>query len=613
MFPKTVGATFLALCNSINTPRSLTCALLWKHGEHAQLLELSINSENYHASTPIEFRNDYLVTEYLRKYEALNVSIDTDAAAYDSFTAAELTCAKKNRTLQSYPKGASTRLMRVISRAQVLIEECIGAAPSWKHVLDDAKWGKGSTFSIKGEEVRLDTKVLEDKISITREALPYFRAAVANDFAFLRARGIVAEGPVSLLATEFNIVRGCRVTRVLKNAKTKRTIAIEPSGNIFLQLGFGSLLRRCLMRCGINLNDQSINQELARLAAALGLATVDLKQASDSICRELVWLLLPFRWALSLDGVRSHEAYGCHFNDDWSSLHKFSSMGNGFTFELESLIFWALSQALCDVERHKGLVSVYGDDIILPATAYPALVEVFDYCGFTVNSKKSHVDSIFYESCGKHYFKGCDVSPIYQKEALTTVDAFYRHHNRWVYHAIDRGCVLGLDAQADKQLRRAIHMARYNRLDNPHIIPILGDDKRTLDGGLAKSAQNVKGRFVGVGFRVRSWVFVPTEALCRSWVPSKNGEADEQALYAAHLRLVIRKRITMRSRAVLPRAAGFSPRIFRENLEGFSAYKEIATWTELADPVTGAVTLRGQGSYETRKRIYDHMCDLRWV
>ena len=314
-----------------------------------------------------------------------------------------------------------------------------------QEVLKGCRWGPGSTSSLKGEDARLDIKIAERRISVTSQALPYLRAVIGVDIHWLRARGLDADGPCSLLADDFDVVAGSRTLTVPKNAKTDRTICAEPTGNIFLQLGVGKFIRRCLSRVGVNLDDQSVNQKMASRALLDGLATVDLKAASDTISRELVYDLLPLEWALflsalrcpetSIDGVRVH-------------LEKFSSMGNGFTFELESLIFWALTSATV---QHLGLVnskerlSVYGDDIICPTDALPLLTHVLEACGFTINMEKTHANSQFRESCGKHYFGGVDVTPVYQKELPETLDSWYRFCNRIVNHALARGNAVLLD------------------------------------------------------------------------------------------------------------------------------------------------------------------------
>ena len=128
---------------------------------------------------------------------------------------------------------------------------------------------------------------------------------------------------------------------------------------------------------------------------------------------------MPPDWFERLDDLRSPSG----LLPDGTLIHyeKFSSMGNGFTFELESLIFWALAQSVCEqLSLDTTNLSVYGDDIIVPARAVELLSQVFAYCGFTMNAKKSFSDSPFRESCGKHYFHGVDVTPFYIRSSIKT-------------------------------------------------------------------------------------------------------------------------------------------------------------------------------------------------
>lgn len=60
--------------------------------------------------------------------------------------------------------------------------------------------------------------------------------------------------------------------------------------------------------------------------------------------------------------------------------------------------------------------SVYGDDIIIDVAGYDLLAEVLQYCGFTVNPRKSYVTGPFRESCGQDFFLGDRVRPFYLKE-----------------------------------------------------------------------------------------------------------------------------------------------------------------------------------------------------
>jgi len=215
---------------------------------------------------------------------------------------------------------------------------------------------------------------------------------------------------------------------VPKSSHIDRVACKEPEVNMFLQRAAGDFIRSRLLRFGINLNDQTINQNLARDALHLGLATVDLSSASDSISKQLVFELLPFKWWSLLDDIRSHNV----LLPDGSTHHleMFSSMGNGFTFELESLIFWALTRSIARITATKGRISVYGDDIICSSSMVPALTQIFNWVGFTVNTKKSHWTGPFRESCGKHYHNSLDVSPFFIREPVKSKTDIIRLLNR---------------------------------------------------------------------------------------------------------------------------------------------------------------------------------------
>jgi hypothetical protein len=110
---------------------------------------------------------------------------------------------------------------------------------------------------------------------------------------------------------------------------------------------------------------------------------------------------------------------------------KFSSMGNGYTFELESLIFWAVLHASMKYSKVKPSVNnhgVYGDDVIIPARAYTTFKRSLEWLGFSINEKKTHMRGYFRESCGHDYFYGDSVRPFFQKE-LVSLRTLYSMYN----------------------------------------------------------------------------------------------------------------------------------------------------------------------------------------
>jgi hypothetical protein len=104
-------------------------------------------------------------------------------------------------------------------------------------------------------------------------------------------------------------------------------------------------------------------------------------------------------------------------------------MGNGFTFELESLIFFAAASAVVDYLGLPSTVSVFGDDVILPAQAFDLFASYSSFLGFKVNPEKSFAQGPFRESCGSYYFGGTDCKPLYLKKRLRDVESLYKLAN----------------------------------------------------------------------------------------------------------------------------------------------------------------------------------------
>jgi len=215
------------------------------------------------------------------------------------------------------------------------------------------------------------------------------------------------------------VVPGNVLFTVPKKTEIDRVACKEPDLNMFIQKGIGNYFRRCLRRTGINLNDQSINRSLAHRGSVTGsLATLDLSSASDSVTEGLCALFLPEIWYTHLDAVRCHVTV---IDGEEHRNQMFSSMGNGFTFELESLLFFTIAKAVAFFTGTRGVISVYGDDIICPVQLCENLEWVLRWFGFTVNSEKSCVEGPFRESCGGHYWNGLDVTPFYIRAPIESL------------------------------------------------------------------------------------------------------------------------------------------------------------------------------------------------
>jgi hypothetical protein len=236
-------------------------------------------------------------------------------------------------------------------------------------------------------------------------------------------------------STVINIVPGNRITFVPKDARTERSIAIEPSLNLYLQLGVDGYIRRRLKRWGVDLDDQEKNRELARLGSRdwedpENFVTLDLAAASDTISTRLCAIMLPEQWFTYLMKLRSPSGV---LDNETISFEKISSMGNGFTFALESAIFTAVVYGVTRVFRDRfdrDKCAVFGDDIIITSDIAQPVVTLLNLCGFSLNLEKSFLQGPFRESCGADWFKGRPVRPVFLSTPPGSVMELWTDINR---------------------------------------------------------------------------------------------------------------------------------------------------------------------------------------
>lgn len=303
---------------------------------------------------------------------------------------------------------------KILLLASSIIRDILGEVPA--DLSKTAGFTSGATTSRKREVGVLASK-FQGRLDSTPRALPYFTEAT-NETVW------------TLYVPELSIARyveGNVLFTVPKTAVIDRVACKEPDVNVYLQKSIGMHIRKKLRsRAGIDLNDQSKNRNLARAGSKHGkLATIDLSSASDTVTETLVKILLPAPWFKILDDLRSPRTrIGEHFK----SLEMFSSMGNGFTFELESLIFYSLAKACFKLSkgeegfrRVREVISVYGDDIIIPVEMANRYLQVLRWTGFKPNVKKTFVNGPFRESCGGHYYRGIDVTPFFLRRPFKDV------------------------------------------------------------------------------------------------------------------------------------------------------------------------------------------------
>jgi len=213
-----------------------------------------------------------------------------------------------------------------------------------------------------------------------------------------------------------SIVSGSRCSFVPKTASTSRMICVEPLLNSYYQLGLcASLEARLRQFFGIDLSIQpSVNHSLAKAGSIDGsYATIDLSAASDSISLGLCeWLLPSWLFELLLQ-LRSRTTL---IDGKEVPLFMISTMGNGFTFPLQTIIFSAVLKAVSSIFGKIGeskAWSCFGDDLICRTNVYDRVVYYLGELGFRINADKSYSQGPFRESCGADWFCGQPVRPVF--------------------------------------------------------------------------------------------------------------------------------------------------------------------------------------------------------
>jgi hypothetical protein len=396
----------------------------------------------------IQLANCRQALAFFQKLEPLPIGVDKKEVARVKFEEAEVRCRETNVFIHKFLNGNVNLLPAdalILYKAQRFIESVLGHAPNIDEL--NLSFGPGATTSVKKSNSCPTEKLAEQFCCssklIASGLLPSLIRSVPHwgDTQQGTHYSVDDEG---WLVQRFDVkVGGGRLEFVPKSAKTYRCIDKQPTINSLFQAGLGKYLSRRLKLAGLDLSSNLLNQQFAKSGSIDGLtATIDLSNASDTISRELVKFLLPDCWYSLLDAARCStttfrpiaDEFAVGVKEEVVYLQKFSSMGNGFTFPLESLIFWALTLASVPVEQ-KHLVTVYGDDIICPSESYARVVRTLEVCGFEVNLSKSFSTGHFRESCGVDYYLGTNIRPFYQKHLISGQTLFTLHN--FLYRRFD--------------------------------------------------------------------------------------------------------------------------------------------------------------------------------
>lgn len=384
-----------------------------------------------------------LLTAFLKKLERGRTQA-TDDAALVKF----LSCNQASQEWQ-------LRVDKIDSKLEVLLGEYKRAIDDFwfrdgyslfshpYEILENSEIGPGANIEARGGDFY--TKFFSSKLSCSDISLYNWYSRYIQRFP------IWAQAEKTRLETfgEPSITPSSRLSFVPKNDEISRCICIEPTLNTYFQLGIANILsNRLSERFGISLaNQQFKNRNLARLGSLNdNLSTLDLSSASDSISTEML------RYSLPREFFSQLVKYRCASTDirgrGTVQLGMISTMGNGYTFPLQVILFASMvvaslrfrginPRSQADGERW----GVNGDDIICPRKCTDDVLLLLDFLGFKVNRDKSFVEGPFRESCGHDYFKGVNVRGVYVKN-LDTPSSRYAVFNQLTRFSTRTGILL---------------------------------------------------------------------------------------------------------------------------------------------------------------------------
>lgn len=409
-------------------------------------------------SSPAQHYAVHQLVALIKKYPFFGPipGVDPEKKALEKFHEAERRCGRYNLIFRLERKLGRRRSSFLREFSRDWIRRVIGEEPNYSAIWPLCGFGPGASVGVSGNATHLAAKLLRPRWSVTPAALPYALAALRvnphmqelllreKDSSFFCADPSLFEAK---LAQRVDMVSYNKITLVPKTAKVHRTIAVEPLLNGYVQKGVDEFLRLRLLRYGIDLKDQSRNQRYAyygSLPSSDPLASIDLSSASDSISVELARDILPPAWFAFLNAIRS-PAY--KLGNTVKRYEKFVSMGNGFCFPLETLIFTSICVAVYKM-HHRPLdsISVYGDDILVRASLAPEVLKTLRLLGFRHNPDKTFLTGPFRESCGADWFLGEDVRPITLDYHLETLGDIFKFHNLTLRR--EKSCILFSEVRA---------------------------------------------------------------------------------------------------------------------------------------------------------------------
>lgn len=225
-----------------------------------------------------------------------------------------------------------------------------------------------------------------------------------------------------------------KVQSVPKSYKAARIIAKEPPVSAFGLQAVAAGIRRAVRDNGyeqyVDISDQTWNQDLSEAGSIDGsYATIDLSNASDTICESFARSVLPRD---VLDAIDEYRCAYIDVNGERRVSQIFATSGSPVTFIVESLIFCAIALEVgLSAHNLTGIEvkppRIYGDDMVVDDRICAYLCQVLESCGFIPNMSKTFSGETklgyYRESCGEEWLNGFPMHSNYYPRATVKLDA----------------------------------------------------------------------------------------------------------------------------------------------------------------------------------------------
>jgi len=461
---------------------------------------------------------DALRKSIVKKFQD-EIGPSADLAALEKFRAS-------NRACQTWEIDPGAPWVMEYMLGEVKAELYNFFYPGGEPLLDEPRiWreadiGPGTAAGVEGFSF-LHKRGLEPVTASSVWLFDAWKASFAND----GVRVLADMCRRRIAGTDWRLINEGTLTFAPKTSEVSRAIQPQPSINMEYQKGCGALINsRLTTFYGIDLRVQPrLNQELARRGSVDGrFGTIDLESASDRNSLKMLKEVLPrevFRW-LSLGRVPKVK----YPDGEVEELHMFSTMGNGYTFSLQTVLFcavvaavyrmleipaywprvrirqpWRFADSWLDPTRfvieRLGNIGVFGDDIVVDARAYDLTCRTLEFLGHRVNRDKSFNEGFFRESCGTDWFKGANVRGVYCKTLKTDQDVLSLT-NRLIAWSVKTGIDLPVTLET---LRGMLQR-------QPPLVPHFEDDQAGLKvplDAIGRTRRNSNGSFAYGRYRVK--------------------------------------------------------------------------------------------------------------